>query len=374
MGGSINAGIGRYSFELLTAMIKQNTKDKFVVFFNEHNSNRADIKALEKLGAETVVANYRHYSFAEQLLFPRLLNQANLDLMHFPNFNVPILYRKPFVVTIHDMVHHKISGHKKSRIWKFYAYQYIIKKAAERAQVVFTVTDAAKEEIAEYLQISPDMIVVTYEAPPEQSFSKADVNKVKQRYLLSRPYFLFVGTLERKKNVPTLTKAFDVFLEKYKFDMDLVIVGKTDQHYPEVKDQAMDIKHSNRLVFTGFVEEDDQAALYKGAYAFITASLHEGFGLPGLEAMRYGVPVLASNTKVFNEVYDNGAIYFDPLNPDDIAEHMQLLVKDTQFHAQMQEKGMARVAMFDWNKTAEQTLEVYHQLNKHYDFSPEDEV
>ncbi len=374
MGGSINAGIGRYGFELLVHMLKQNSRDKFIVFYHERNCNLADIKALQKLGAETIPTNIRHYSLAEQLLFARLLNKHNLDLMHFPNFNVPILYRKPYVVTIHDMVHHKISGHKKSRIWKFYAYQYIIKKAAERAQVVFTVTEAAKDEIAEYLQISPDLIVVTYEAPVEQNFPNVDISKVKQKFLLSRPYFLFVGTLERKKNIPMLTKAFDIFLEKYKFDMDVVIAGKIDEHYPEVKDQAMDINHSNRLVFTGFVEEMDQAALYQGAYAFITASLHEGFGLPGLEAMKHGVPVLASNTKVFNEVYDNGAIYFDPLNPDDIAEHMQLLVKDTQFHAQMQEKGAARVALFDWKKTAEQTLEVYHLLNKHYDFAPEDEI
>ncbi len=374
MGGSINAGIGRYSFELLKSMLQQNTKDKFVVFYHERNCNPVDVKLLQKLGAETIPTNIRHYSWAEQLLLPRILNRHNLDLMHFPNFNVPLLYRKPYVVTIHDMVHHKISGHKKSRIWKFYAYQYIIKKAAERAQVIFTVTEAAKEEIAEYLQVSPDMIVVTYEAPVEQNFPNLDINKVKQKFLLSRPYFLFVGSLERKKNIPTLTKSFDIFLEKYKFDMDLVIVGKIDEHYPEVKDQAMDINHSNRLVFTGFVEEADQAALYEGAYAFITASLHEGFGLPGLEAMKHGIPVLASNTKVFNEVYDNGAIYFDPLNPEDIAEHMQLLVKDTQFHAQMQEKSVARVALFDWKKTAEQTLEVYHQLNKHYDFAPEDEV
>jgi glycosyltransferase involved in cell wall biosynthesis len=374
MGGSINAGIGRYSFELLKNMIEQKSRDQFVVFYHEQNHNPEDIKILKKLGAELISTNIRHYSLSEQLLLPKILNKANLDLMHFPNFNVPLLYRKPYVVTIHDMVHHKISGHKKSRIWKFYAYQYIIKKAAERAQVVFTVTEAAKDEIVKYLEISPDMIVVTYEAPAEQNNLTAEVEKVKEKFLLSRPYFLFVGTLERKKNIPTLTKAFDIFLTKYKFDMDLVIAGKIDEHYPDVKDQALDINHSNRLVFTGFIEEADQVALYRGAYAFITASLHEGFGLPGLEAMKHGLPVLASNTPVFNEVYDNGAIYFDPLDPEDIAEHMRLIAGDQQFHAQMQEKSSARVVLFDWTKTAEQTLEVYHQLNKHYDFAPEDEV
>lgn len=374
MGGSINAGIGRYSFELLSNMLKQNSKDKFVVFYHDQNHNLEDLKVLKSLGAELVPTNLRHYSLSEQLFLPKLLNKHNIDLMHFPNFNVPILYRKPYVVTIHDMVHHKISGNKKSRIWKFYAYKYIIKKAAERAEVVLTITEAAKDEIVKYLDISPDMVVVIYEAAVVQDYPNVNVNKTKEKYLLSRPYFLFVGALERKKNIVTLTKAFDLFLTKYKFDMDLVIAGKVDPHYPEVKDQAMEISHSNRLVFTGFVEEIDQAALYQGAYAFITTSLHEGFGLPGLEAMHHGLPVLASNTPVFNEVYDNGAIYFDPLNIEDIADQMKLVVQDTQFHAQMQQKSLARAALFSWDETARKTLEVYHHLNKHYDFAPEDEV
>lgn len=361
MGGSVNAGIGRYSLELLTAMLKQNTVDKFVVFYHTKNNNPDDIAELKKLGVELVPTNIRHYSFAEQIVLPRIINKYNLDIVHFPNFNVPILYRKPFVVTIHDMVHHKISGHKKSRLWKFYLYQYIIKKAAENAKRIITVTETSKEEVVSYLNIDPDKITVTYEAPATHDVPTTNIARVKEKYLLSRPYFLFVGTLERKKNIPMLTKAFDIFLSKYKFDMDLVIAGKVDQHYPEVKEQILDISHSNRLVLTGFIEDTDQAALYQGAYAFITASLHEGFGLPGLEAMRYGLPVLASNTAVFNEVYDNGAIYFDPLDPEDIAEHMKLVAQDQKFHAQMQQKSVARVVMFDWADTAKQTLEIYHQ-------------
>lgn len=379
MGGSINAGLGRYSFELLSAVITEEPNNEYFVFYNKFNNNPADLSALKKLGATLVETNVRHYSFGEQIQLPRILNSYNLDLMHFPNFNAPLLYKKPFVVTIHDMVHHKISGHKKSRILKFYAYQYLIQKIAERVKVILTVTEAAKSEIVKYLNIPAEKIVVTYEAPATQEAAPANVDKVKEKFLLTRPYFLFVGTLERKKNLPMLAKAFDLFLTKYKFDMDLVIAGKIDSHYPEIKDQILDISHRNRLVLTGFVEEKDQVALYQGAYAFITPSLHEGFGLPGLEAMRYGLPVLASNTAVFNEVYDNGAIYFDPLNPEDIAEHMQLVAQDTQFHAQMQQKSVARVAFFDWKETAKQTLVVYHKVigtsqeTINNNFEPEDE-
>lgn len=373
MGGSINAGLGRYGFELLTKILVQDSQNQYFIFYNKNNSNPKDLAILKKLGGNLIETNIRHYSFREQLSLPRILNKYNLDLVHFPNFNVPILYKKPYVVTIHDMVHHKISGHKKSRVWKFYAYQYLIQKAALKAKFILTVTEAAKNEIIKYLSVPEEKIIVIYEAPTSQEVIATDVEKVKQKFLLSRPYFLFVGTLERKKNVPMLAKAFDLFLTKFKFDMDLVIAGKIDEHYPEIKDQIMDITHSNRLVLTGFVEDDDQAALYQGAYAFITTSLHEGFGLPGLEAMKYGLPVLASNTEVFNEVYDNGAIYFDPLNPEDIADHMKLIAQDTQFHAQMQQKSFARVQYFDWSETAKQTIEVYNKVMGTAIFEPEDE-
>lgn len=374
MGGSINAGIGRYSFELLVAMLKQNTGNVFVVFYNEHNSNPQDIKTLKSLGATLVSANYRHYSFAEQLFFPKLLNSYNLDIVHFPNFNIPIWYKKPFVVTIHDMVHHKISGHKKSRLWKYYAYQYIIKKAVHNSLKIISVTETAKKEIIDYLGVEPKKVIVTYEAPTVNDTKPADLLNIKEKYLLSRPYFLFVGTLERKKNLPMLVKAFDLFLTKYKFDMDLVIAGKTDRHYPEVRDQILNFSHNNRLVLTGFVEDNEQVALYQGAYAFVTASLHEGFGLPGLEAMSYGIPVLASNTPVFNEVYDNGAIYFDPLDPEDIAKQMNLLASDVQFHAQMQKKSITRAVLFDWAITAKQTLALYQSNGSQVkEFEPEDD-
>ncbi len=375
MGGSINAGIGRYSFELLNAMLERQTNDKFVVFYNDLNVNQADLTVLKGKGAELVPTRIRHYSFAEQWTLPKLLAKHNLDIMHFPNFNVPIWYKGPYVVTIHDMVHHKISGHKKSRAWKFYAYKYIIEKAALRAQTIISITEAAKKDIVELLQVPPEKVVVTYEAPPAHEPTKVDVAAVKKKFMLTRPYFLFVGTLERKKNVPMLAKGFDIFLSKYKYDMDLVIAGKVDPHYPEIKDQIMDIQHRNRLVFTDFVTDEDQVALYQGAYAFVSASLHEGFGLPGVEAMRYGVPLLTANTEVFNEVYDNASMYFDPMDANDIAEKMKLITSEPEFYSQMQVKSVERAALFDWGTAAEQTLEIYHASSRPrlHSFEPESE-
>lgn len=360
MGGSINAGIGRYSFELLKALLERNSSDEFIVFYNSNNVNDQDLEVLKDLGAELVEANFRHYSFGEQVLFPRLLNRFNLDLVHFPNFNVPVFYSRPYVVTIHDMVHHKLSGHKKSRYLKFLAYKYIIKQAAVRAKSIITVTEAAKKEIQHYLEVDADKIFVTYEAPADVIKSPGDFARIKRNYLLNSPYLLFVGTLERKKNIVNLCLGFDKVISKYHYDLDLVLVGKVDEHYPEIKQQALAISNRDHLVFTGFVNNEDQANIYQNAFAFITASLHEGFGLPGLEAMQYGLPVLAANTEVFNEVYDNAAIYFDGLSPDDIADKIHLLVSDQPFYQSMQKKSLLRANLYSWQNTAKLTSEIYH--------------
>jgi glycosyltransferase involved in cell wall biosynthesis len=367
MGGSNNAGIGRYSFELLTHLLdeakaKGLEPHRFVVFYHQENNTAADLEILRSKGAELVPANFRHYSWSEQTAFPKLLNKHNLDLVHFPNFNVPIFYRGDYVVTIHDVVHHKVSGHKKSRYHKFLAYKFIINRAVSKSKKIITVTNAAKQEIIELLNAPADKISVTYEAPTPFQGKVANFAELAAQYYLERPYILFVGTLERKKNLINLARGFDKFISKYKFDLDLLVVGKTDPHYPEIRQQMLAIKHSDNLVFTGFVSDAVQASLYQNAFAFISASFHEGFGLPGLEAMEYGVPVLAANTAVFNEVYDNAAIFFDGLEPDDIAEKINLLVSDQPFYEAMQQKGLSRSQEFDWRKTAKQTLMIYNEV------------
>ncbi|MEZ4180476.1 MAG: glycosyltransferase family 1 protein [Candidatus Doudnabacteria bacterium] len=379
MGGSINSGIGRYSFELLKHLLinnqKLNSPDEYFVFFHPENCAEDDLAEITKLGGKLIPAPFRHYGLVgEQIKYPRLLTSYNLDLMHFPNFNVPVRYRGKYVVTIHDMVHHKISGHKKSTYHKFLLYKYVIGHAAKFAQKVITVSEAAKKEIVEFLGVDPQKIEVIYEAT-DLDTTPANFEEIKELLLLTRPYLLFVGTLERKKNIITLCRGFDVLLQKYKYDIDLVIAGKPDPHYPEIRTQAMQIKHPEHLVFTGFVPTHTQTALYQNAYAFVTASLHEGFGLPGLEAMQYGVPVVAANTEVLNEVYDNGAIFFDPLDPEDIAEKLNLLLRDTEFYKQVQARALERAALFSWTKTAEETYQVYQSvINPTFNHTPEYEI
>ena len=359
--GKKHGGIGRYSFEIAKHILEQDTENQYTLFFNKNSAEPEDLEFFSKFTNVTVVlVGARHYSLAEQISFLRQLNKSKLDLVHFPNFNVPVFYKKPFVVTIHDVVHHKLGGAKKSHFFHFFAYKKVIAQAAKNAQHIITVSEFSKKDIVNVLSVSPEKISVIYEGPTlDPHIASKMVEKIKQQYLLRRPYFLFVGVLERKKNLVNLTRGFDLFIKKYKADMNLVIVGKTDKHYPEIKHHALDITHNDRLVFTGYVEDDELRALYAGAYAYVNASLHEGFGLPGIEAMQFGLPLLVSNIAVFNEIYDNAAVYFDPSSVPDIAEKMHLISRDPQFHTQLQTNSIKRGTFFDWSKAASKTLEVY---------------
>lgn len=363
MFGKEHGGIGNYVAELASRLPKIDSDNDYV-FFHGHGAVWPKDFVLPA-NVKLVLARQRHYSFGEQLSFLRTLNNENLDLVHFPNFNLPIFYKRPFVVTIHDVVHHKISGAKKSRLPHFWAYKKVIAAAAKKSQKIITVSKSSKNDILKYLNVPDSKVAVIYEAGRlEKHVPEAKVDEVRQKFLIKRPYFLFVGVLERKKNLINLTRGFDAMVKKYRLDMDLVIAGRADKHYPDIRHKAMDISFHNRLVFTDQVEDADLAALYKDAVAYVSASLHEGFGLPGVEAMKFNLPLAVSNIDVFNEIYDNAAIYFNPLDPDDIAEKMFLLAKDEQFHMQMQEKSYHRGQMFSWDETAGQTLEIYRRVLK----------
>ena len=363
MGGSVNAGIGRYIFELLKAMLELDTENRFVVFYNKNNVASQDLDTLSRHeNVELVATTIRHYSWQEQVLFPRVLKKYPVDLMHFPNFNVPVWYTGPYVVTIHDMVHHKISGHKKSHYLHFQGYKYIMWKAIQRAAAIITPSEAARTEIAHFFPMSNSLTSVINEGISLEPVTNESVEKVKKQFLLSKPYFLFVGTLERKKNTNTLALGFDQFIERHGLDMDLVFAGKADVHYPEAKANILQIKHASRVVCTGFIDDATLAALFQGAYAFVSASLNEGFGLPGVEAMQFGLPILVSNIPVFNEIYDSAAIYFNGESVDDIAEKMYLVARDKQFYDQLRQKSLTRGTAFTWERAARETLEVYRRV------------
>ncbi len=358
--GDPEYGIGRYSFELTKALLEADKENRYVLFVR-------DLLKFRKLGfeqysnARLVQADYRHYSFAEQILFPLLLWRQNLDLVHFMNFNVPLVYHRPFVVTIHDVVHLRLPGNKRRRFFHRWAMRRVLQSAANHAKRILTVSQFSKREIIQALGTPAYKIDVIYEAATPMVASESDTISVRQRFGITKPYIIFVGVMERKKNLISLARGFDVLKEKYQQNIQLVIAGKKDEHYPEVATAVKAITYGKDVILTGMVSEREKYALLKGCLAFVSASLFEGFGLPGLEAMSVGVPLVVANTDVFNEVYDNGAIYFDGLDPADIAQKLHFMLNDEKYRAQVANHAYVRAQAFSWSRAANQTLESYEK-------------
>ncbi|MBI3231596.1 MAG: glycosyltransferase family 4 protein [Candidatus Doudnabacteria bacterium] len=360
MAGTQNGGIGRYVLELFKNLLRVDKNNEYYFFYNDYRFIEPLKIKIEGFKINFIETNIQHYSLLEQVKFPFILGKYNLDLVHFPNFNAPIFYKRPFVVTVHDLIHHKLGGVKKTNLLHFSAYKTVIKQAILRARKIITVSNASKADILQEYPQTAEKIRVVYEAA--SSFLKPSPRQVadfKSKFYLDKPYFLFVGVLQRNKNLELLCRAFDLFLEDFRLNFDLVIAGKADPHYPEIKNQCLKIKNRNRLVFTGSLEEDDLSAAYAGAYAFVSASKFEGFGLPGLEAISFGLPLAVSNIPVFNEIYENGAIYFNPESSRDIAQCLSLLAQDRLYYMQLKQKAIARAKVFSWEKCAAETLEVY---------------
>jgi glycosyltransferase involved in cell wall biosynthesis len=351
-------GIGRYSFELARAILAFDRHNSYVLFVRDA-APFVEAGLTIHANVEIVVADFRHYSIGEQVWFCRLLNDHHLDLVHFMNFNVPVAYSRPYVVTIHDVVHHRLPGNKPSHVLHRAAYRYAIKTAARRSRRVITVSNFSKREIMEVLGIADQNINVVYEAATPVDVTDADVAAARQKFNLFKPYVVFVGVMERKKNIVNLAKGFDILRDRYEMNIQLAMVGSVDAWYPEVVAQAQQIKFAKDLIFTGKVNETEKYALLKGSQAFVSASLYEGFGLPGVEAMSVGIPLAVANTEVFNEVYDNGAVYFDGNSPADIADKLNLLLSDQKYSTAVAGNGRERAKMFSWERAARETVAIY---------------
>ncbi len=349
-------GIGRYAFELVSHFEKLNNKLKnphqFVLFFN--NPEYRSFKTPKNF--KKVLVNAKHYSLAEQTKFPRLLYKEKLDIVHFPHFNVPIVYRKKYIVTIHDLTLSLFPGQKMNKWYHRLAYNITIKNAVKTAKRVISVSENTKFDITSYLKIKPEKITVIYNGVGDEF--KLLQNPKTPKYI-KKPFLLYTGVWRNHKNLPGLLKAFAILRFEKKLNLQLVITGKPDPHYPEVQQAVNNLGLQNDVIFPGMVPEKELIQLYNSALFYVFPSYYEGFGLPPLESMKCGTPVAASNSSCIPEICGkDNAIFFDPANPVDIAEKIYKLYKDADLQAALVQKGLSHAAKFSWKTAAEKTFEI----------------
>ncbi|HPX94117.1 MAG TPA: glycosyltransferase family 1 protein [Candidatus Moranbacteria bacterium] len=365
--GSIGKGLGRYTQKLVEYLEKVDEKNQYIVFLRKENFEEYQPK---NKNFRKELADYRWYSFAEQIFFPFKLRKYKFDLVHFPHFNVPLLYRKKFVLTIHDLILIHFPTVRATTLspifyWmKFFAYKCVIKSAIKRSQKIFAVSKFTKKDILEtYKKIPEEKICVTYEACEKNSaLENKNADNVLKKYGIMKPYIIYIGNVYPHKNPKRLVLAFKKLREKRK-DISLVFVGGEDYFYSRLRDYVRENEVEN-IVFAGFVPDNDLDFLMSGSEAYIRPSLYEGFELPPLEAMSKGIPVLSSNHSCALEILGGSALYFDGKNVDDIADSVWKILTDEKLRENLIQKGYDQIKKYSWEGMAKKTLEVYNSLKK----------
>jgi len=360
-------GVGRYTRNLVWNLLILDKNNTYILFVRKQdygiiNDQLSMIKHQNKLKIENwklEIADVKWHSLGEQIELPKLLNKEKLDLAHFPYFSVPIFYNKPFVVTIHDLIINHFPTGKASTLaspiykMKLAAYKVIIKRAAQKAKKIITVSNATKEEVIDHLKINENKIEVIYEAA--NLAISHEPRAISRKY---GKYFLYVGNAYPHKNLERLIQAFNKTSKDYK-DLKLILVGKKDYFYQRLEKENI----SDRIVFYGKATDDELSFLYSNAIVLVAPSLMEGFGLPVLEAMSLKCLVIASDIPAFREIAQDEILYFNPKDVDDISNKLKGIVKNEEkYKKEKLDKAFEKTKKFSWEKSAKETLKVYEEV------------
>ena len=304
---------------------------------------------------EKLVCPYKEFTLGEQLGLWRQVRGLKAGLVHFTFPQQPIWYRGKTVTTIHDLTTLRFNNPDKNRLvfkFKQRVYGFVIKRAVHKAARVITPSEFVKRDLVEFTGLDPDKITVTYEAADAITDNGKPVPE-----LAGKQFIMYVGRPTPHKNLERLVEAY-ASLKAQHPDLVLVLAGKSDANYRRLE-ASVQKANIGGVVFTGFVAEGQLRWLYEHCAAYIFPSLSEGFGLPGLEAMAHGAPVVSSNTTCLPEIYDDAAHYFDPLDTQAMANAINEVLADTALRSELVGKGQSQAAKYSWRRLAEQTLAVY---------------
>jgi len=353
-------GIGRYTFSLVRELAQIDQDNDYVLFLS---SRRYATYIAPAPNFRAVEADIPWFTLREQLLLPRLVARERLDLIHYPSVTVPLLATTPFVVTIHDLNYlnkTSIFGDARSarRTLLTAGYRLELKKV-RRARRLIAVSGATRDALVSALGVDSKKVTVTYEAADLRE-DEGD-RTVLERNGIASPFFLYIGNAYPYKNLHRLIDAFTSLRGRVPEDFQLVLAGDHEEFAASLRERTKRNGIERQVIFTGPVSDAELVALYDAARAYVFVSLSEGFGLPGLEAMAAGVPVIAARAGSLPEIYGDAALYCDPRDTESIASALVEIASDEDLHLRLSAVGRKRAAEFSWTRAAEQTLAVYRE-------------
>ncbi|MGE0812136.1 MAG: glycosyltransferase family 4 protein [Vicinamibacterales bacterium] len=354
-------GIGTYIRNLVTEIGAQDPVSHYVILTRPEDVGTA---AAAGPNFEAVVETARPYSVGEQWRIPRAVARARADLLHEPHYVLPLLTRCRTVVTIHDCIHLRFPEYLPNRSAFAYAHA-MIRLAARKADRVLTVSEASKRDILHYTGLAPDQVQVVYNGIDARFTAVPDeeaVDRVRQRFQLTHPFVLYVGNIKPHKNLERLIAAFAAVRADGPDDLKLVVIGDETSKHPTVRHAVHRHRLDKHVRFFGFQPAPTLVIFYRLARVFAFPSLYEGFGLPPLEAMANGTPVVTSNVSSLPEVAGDAALLVDPYDVGAIAEGLRRALTDEALRQDLIARGRARVQDFSWTRATARTLEVYRQV------------
>jgi len=381
------SGIGRYIRNLLANLSVIDTRNEYFILLKKNDIHKFDWGE----NFQKIEADFGWYSATEQIKLPQILKKLRLDLVHFPHFNVPILFKGKFIVTIHDLIHQHFAMKRATTLdpltykIKQFGYKKVFSHAVKNPNKIIVPSEFVKLQLKEEWEIDASKVVVTHEGVDEKitdikSKQKKNLQlKILEKIGVKKPYIFYVGNAHPHKNVEGLIKAFmklkvskvsnvpkvsEANSEKAFGTSDtsgtfptikLVLAGGDHYFWKKIKSEY---NHPD-IIYPGYVTDDSLVTLFSNAEMFVMPSFEEGFGIPVLESFATGCPVVCSDIGALKEVGADGAHYFDPKDVDDITSKISEVLENEKLKKRLIEKGAKRVKDFSWKKLAEESLKIY---------------
>jgi len=358
-------GIGTYIRSLVHALSAIDRENRYTLI-----SGGGDARTLAGLPENFSAAVYSRgdNTAFDHVAFPLFLRGIAPDLVHIPLNRVPLLLMRPYVVTIHDMANLLFPEGRSGLRMQLRRYRF--RRGLLRARCVIAVSEATRRDVQNLMGVRPERIRRVYNAPDpgfyQTGHTAGQHQRILERYQIQYPFLLYAGNVRRHKNISRLVEAFAVVRGQlaehpvYK-DLRLVLIGDTISQYPEVRQAVIKSRVEPLVRFLGFVPFETLRCFYESAAAFVFPSRYEGFGLPPLEAMACGTPVVSSNVSSLPEVVGDAAVLVNPENVFDIARGIREALLDGPLRAELICRGRVQAARFSWERTAKEVLDIYRE-------------
>jgi glycosyltransferase involved in cell wall biosynthesis len=356
-------GITRYCENLISGLARIDRDNQYVMIQNSNDRQ----KTMEVDNFKTVYVSYPRFSTKTLLFLHKVIHRERIDVFHSPSIMFPLFAKCPVVLTVHDLIPLRFyRGHSRHRLLPFWIIKLIIFTALKKADQIITVSQFTRNEILNFAPFFRKRINVIYNSLSntfKKTSAKDGIQSVEREFSWPRRMILYAGSMKPHKNIDRLLKAFNQLKQKGEVeDVCMVLGGGEKENITRLKKLALELGIDGNVIFTGMLSAEELTGLMNLADVFVFPSLYEGFGLPPLEAMACGTPVVTSNAGSLPEVVGDAALLVDPENVEDIASAIERVLTDERLREELVKKGFERVKRFSWEKTARETIEIYKSV------------